>query len=111
MKALTVNIKANSIKSKFSLKYFSIKKLPNFINGEFVEPKTQKLYDIVNPATNEVISQVPETPKDEFEHAVKIAKEAYKSWRNVPLVSRQRYMFDYLRLLKERQVKIFIKYI
>jgi len=78
--------------------------LKNFINGEFVESRATKFYDITNPATNELISKVPETPKEEFDHAVAAAKSAFKTWKDVPLLSRQRYMFDFLRLLRERQV-------
>lgn len=78
--------------------------LPNFINGEFVTPKANKFYDITNPSTQDVLSRVPETPNDEFNHAVDVAKETFKSWRNVPVLTRQRYMFDFLRLLRERQV-------
>jgi malonate-semialdehyde dehydrogenase (acetylating)/methylmalonate-semialdehyde dehydrogenase len=86
--------------------FISSRRLQNFINGEFVDSQTNKFYQIVNPATNEVISEVPETPNIEFENAVEVAKSAYSSWRNVPLTTRQRYMFDYLRLLKERQEKL-----
>ncbi len=89
------------------LKNFSNKSVPtlkNFINGEFVESKANQFYEIHNPATNELLSLVPETPKDEFDHAVDVAKSAFKSWRNVPINTRQRYMFDYVRLLKENHV-------
>jgi malonate-semialdehyde dehydrogenase (acetylating)/methylmalonate-semialdehyde dehydrogenase len=89
------------LKKNFS----SARRLKNFINGEFVESKAQQTFEIRNPATNEVISEVPLTPKDEFNHAVAVAKEAFSSWRNVPLLSRQRYMFDYLRLLRDNQVR------
>ena len=84
----------------------SVKRLKNYINGEFVESKATKFFEIRNPATAELIAEVPETPKNEFDHAVEVAKTAFKSWRNVPLLSRQRYMFDYLRLLRERQEKM-----
>jgi malonate-semialdehyde dehydrogenase (acetylating)/methylmalonate-semialdehyde dehydrogenase len=88
----------------YSKKYFSAKVLQNFVNGQFVNSKATKFYEIVNPATNELISKVPETPKDEFNNAVSLAKEAFQSWKNVPLPTRQRYMFEYLRLLKDNQV-------
>jgi len=84
----------------------SVKKLRNYVNGEFVDSNAKLFYEIRNPATNELISQVPETTNEEFNHAVEVAKTAFKSWRNVPLLSRQRYMFDFLRLLKERQDKL-----
>jgi malonate-semialdehyde dehydrogenase (acetylating)/methylmalonate-semialdehyde dehydrogenase len=84
--------------------FSSSRRLKNFINGEFVESKATQVFELRSPATNELISEVPLTPKDEFNHAVSVAKEAFKSWRNVPLLSRQRFMFDYLRLLKDNQV-------
>ena len=42
------------------LKSFStnVKTLKNFVNGEFVESKATKFYDITNPATGELISRV-----------------------------------------------------
>ena len=82
----------------------SVPKLKNFINGEFVESKATTYYEIHNPATNELLSLVPETPIEEFDHAVSVAKNAFKTWKNIPINTRQRYMFDYLRLLKENQV-------
>lgn len=87
-------------------KFFSSNapKLKNFINGEFIESKANNHYEIHNPATNELLSFVPETPKEEFYEAVSFAKNTFTSWKNIPVITRQRYMFDYLRLLKENQV-------
>ena len=82
--------------------------MKNYINGQFVESKSTKFYDIVDPSTNKLISKVPETTDEEFGHAVESAKNAFKTWKNVPLLSRQRYMMDYLKLLKDRQVYFYI---
>ncbi len=90
----------NLLKRNFS----NSRRLKNFINGEFVDSNAKEIFELRSPATNELISEIPLTPKDEFNHAVSVAKEAFKSWRNVPLTTRQRYMFDYLRLLKDNQV-------
>lgn len=35
------------------------KVLKNYVNGQWVDSKASKFYDIVNPATQEVISRVP----------------------------------------------------
>jgi len=101
-----------SVQHKFLFSSFSTKvnTLKNFINGEFVESKGTKFYDITNPATNEIISKVPESTNEEFDYAVASAKSAFKKWKDVPLLSRQRYMFDFLRLLRERQVKNFYNF-
>ncbi|KAL4454300.1 hypothetical protein ABPG74_012257 [Tetrahymena malaccensis] len=71
------------------------KVLPNFINGEFVQSKATQFFEIRNPATQELISKVPQTTEAEFNQAVSTAAEAYKSWSQVPLLVRQRYMFAY----------------
>lgn len=36
-----------------------VRKLKNYINGEWVESKTDKYEDVINPATGEVLCQVP----------------------------------------------------
>ncbi len=108
MKAVFKNSNIFQIKLlKTNIQNFSTKSVPklkNFINGQFVESKATTYYEIHNPATNELLSLVPETTKEEFDNAVAIAKNAFKTWRNIPIMTRQRYMFDYLRLLKENQV-------
>lgn len=40
-------------------------KVPLFINGKFVQSKTDKWIDLRNPATNEVIFKVPQATKEE----------------------------------------------
>ena len=52
------------------------KKLKLFINGQFVESKTDKYNDAYNPSTGEVIAKVPCCTKDEVEQAIAAAKAA-----------------------------------
>ena len=49
--------------------------------------------DVINPATQEVVSQVPSTTYEEFKDAVYAAKQAFPSWKNTPVTTRQRIMF------------------
>lgn len=46
------------------------------INGEFVDSQTQEWHDIVNPATQEVIGQVPFATRDEVNAAIAAAQNA-----------------------------------
>ncbi len=48
-----------------------IRKLKNYINGEWVESKTDKYEDVVNPATKEVLCQVPISTKEDIDYARK----------------------------------------
>ncbi len=41
-----------------------------------------------------MIGKCPQSTKDEFNLALNAASEAYKTWRDVPVIVRQRYMFD-----------------
>jgi malonate-semialdehyde dehydrogenase (acetylating)/methylmalonate-semialdehyde dehydrogenase len=82
----------------------SAPKLKNYINGEFVESKATTHFEITNPATNQLLSLVPESTNEEFDYAVSSAKNAFKTWRNIPINVRQKYMADYIRLLKDNQV-------
>jgi len=59
----------------------------NLINGELVE--TGEWLDVVNPANEEVIGQVPACGKDELDKAVAAARAAFKTWKKTPFEERQ----------------------
>ncbi|XP_062504413.1 probable methylmalonate-semialdehyde/malonate-semialdehyde dehydrogenase [acylating], mitochondrial [Corticium candelabrum] len=71
-----------------------------FINGDFVESKTKEWIDVHNPATNEVVTRVPCTTKDEMELAVSAAKESFKSWSDTSILTRQQIMFKLQNLIR-----------
>ena len=60
----------------------------NLIGGEMVT--TAKTLDVVNPATEEVIGQVPACGKAELDQAVAAARKAFASWRKTPIEERRR---------------------
>ena len=41
-----------------------------------------------------MIGKCPQTTKEEFDQALKAASDAFKIWKDVPVVVRQRYMFE-----------------
>ena len=59
----------------------------NFVNGEFVDSKASKFYEIRNPVTQDVVAKSPQSTPEEFNHIVATAKEAFKTWSKVPLMS------------------------
>ncbi|XP_052196312.1 uncharacterized protein LOC127803819 isoform X2 [Diospyros lotus] len=75
-------------------------KVPNFIGGKFMDSQACAIVDVVNPATQEVVSQVPCTTYEEFKVAVHAAKEAFPSWKNIPISTRQRIMFKFQELIR-----------
>src|ERR1700723_2394814 len=76
------------------------------INGSFVESKTSEWHDVVNPATQEVLAQVPSPTDGEIDAAVSAAKEAYKTWRHTPLAARARIMLKLQALVREHMSRI-----
>ncbi|OQR87910.1 methylmalonate-semialdehyde dehydrogenase, mitochondrial precursor [Achlya hypogyna] len=76
-------------------------RVPLFINGEFVQSKTTQWIDVRNPATNEVVCQVPEATQAEMQAAADAAKEAFKTWKEVPIQHRQRVMLKLQALVRE----------
>ncbi|XP_022775040.1 uncharacterized protein LOC111317012 isoform X2 [Durio zibethinus] len=74
-------------------------KVPNFIGGKFVDSLGSIVIDVINPATQEVVSQVPSTTYEEFKDAVNAAKQAFPSWKNTPITTRQRIMFKLQELI------------
>lgn len=76
-------------------------KLKNLIDGQWVEPRSEKYEEVPNPATGEIMELVPISNFDDFDFAVNSAKEAYKTWSTTPVPRRARLMFKYQQLLVE----------
>ena len=81
--------------------YANIPKVPLYIEGKMVESETDEWIPVHNPATQEVVSLVPQPTKAELECAVKSSQEAFKKWRKVSILTRQKVMFELQRLIRE----------
>ena len=79
----------------------SIKRLKNFVNGEWVSVDASQAVMLVNPATGEVLAEAPMTERAGVNEAVQAAQEAYDNWRNTPPVSRSRYLHRLIALMEE----------
>lgn len=77
----------------------TVKTVKNYIGGEWIEAKSEKVEDVFNPATGEVIARVPISSLEDVNHAVEVAKEAFEDWKEVPVPKRARILFKYQQLL------------
>lgn len=75
------------------------RKLKNYIGGKWVESSTTKYEDVYNPATKELICQVPISTKEDVNQAVQVAKAAFERWKKVAVPRRARILFNYQQLL------------
>src|SRR5690625_3638009 len=76
-------------------------KLKNFIGGKWVETQSDKTEPVYNPATGEVIAEVPLSTTAELDEAVQVADKAFQDWRKKPVPQRARILFAYQQLLVE----------
>ncbi len=76
-------------------------RLKNFVDGEWVDSASTEIYQVKNPALDEVIAEVPMSTAQEVDRAVQAAMEAFPEWRATPPVARVRYLFRLKELLEE----------
>src|SRR5690625_1011609 len=79
----------------------TVNRLKNYIGGKWIEATANKTEKVYNPATGEIIAHVPMSTREDLNLAIKVAKEAFQSWREVPVPRRARIMFKYQQLLVE----------
>ncbi|XKF14824.1 CoA-acylating methylmalonate-semialdehyde dehydrogenase [Halomonas sp. BLK-85] len=83
-----------------------IREIPMFIDGQPVQSQSQDWRDVVNPATQEVVARVPFCSAEEVERAVASAKEAFQTWRKVPLGKRMRIMLKLQALIRDNTAEL-----
>src|SRR5690606_15852321 len=76
-------------------------RIPLLIGGELIQSKTKEWRDVINPATQEVVAQVPFCTREELDMAVRSAKEAFETWRNTSLSARMRIMLNLQKLVRD----------
>jgi malonate-semialdehyde dehydrogenase (acetylating) / methylmalonate-semialdehyde dehydrogenase len=74
--------------------------IANLVGGRWIQPETESL-PIYNPASGEVIEQVPLSGAAEVDAAVRAAATAYETWSRSPVMERVRLMFRYKALLED----------
>src|ERR1700726_2249377 len=66
-----------------------------YINGEWVDSKSNKIFPVYDPASEEVIAQAPDANADDVNRAVGAAKAAFEDgpWRSTTAQERGRVLF------------------
>lgn len=79
-----------------------VQMLKNYIGGQWIEAETSQTEAVYNPATGEIIAEVPLSTKKDVERAVQATKEAFTTWSKTPVPRRARILFKYQQLLVEK---------
>jgi len=83
-----------------------MQKILNYINGEWIEPKVKEYFDVVNPATGELMARTPLCGFGEVDSAAKAAAAAFPGWRRTSVQDRIQYLFKLRDLLKANMEEI-----
>ena len=81
-------------------------KLSLFINGEFITGEGRKMQDVVNPATLEVLGQLPHATDADLDMALQAADKAFASWKKSSPMDRSSILRKVGQLTRDRAKEI-----
>ncbi|KAJ1972056.1 hypothetical protein H4R35_004892, partial [Dimargaris xerosporica] len=84
----------------------AVPKTKLFINGEFIDSTTKEWIEVRNPATQELVTLVPQATPEELAEASRSSQAAFKEWRKTSPISRQRKMLDFQHLIRQNMDKL-----
>lgn len=73
----------------------------NFINNKFESSSASQWIDLYDPATNNLVTRVPQSTDAELTAAVDAAEKAFPAWKATSVLHRQAVMFKYVNLIRE----------
>jgi malonate-semialdehyde dehydrogenase (acetylating)/methylmalonate-semialdehyde dehydrogenase len=76
-------------------------KCKNFIGGQLKDSHAADWLDVTNPATGEVLAELPLATAQEVDDAVASAQRALATWGETPVVERARVLFRFKQKLEE----------
>jgi malonate-semialdehyde dehydrogenase (acetylating)/methylmalonate-semialdehyde dehydrogenase len=79
----------------------TMSRLANWIEHRWEEASNTATLPVLNPATDEVLAEVPLSTAGDVDRAVQSAQKALKGWRNTAVTERIQVMFRYKQLLEE----------
>jgi malonate-semialdehyde dehydrogenase (acetylating) / methylmalonate-semialdehyde dehydrogenase len=74
---------------------------PWFVDNEFKASSADKWIDLHDPATNNLVTRVPQSTDAELQAAVDSAQKAFPEWRAKSVLARQQIMFKFTSLVHE----------
>ena len=79
-----------------------------YINGEYVEAKSGKTFDVLDPATEEVIAKVSEAQAEDVDIAVAAARKAFDEgeWTKMDAATRSHLIYKFADLLEENREEL-----
>ncbi len=99
-----INAETNPLIAK-NIKFLN-RKQKLMINNEWVEPSSGNFIDVVDPATENVVSHIAAGNKVDIDKAVNAANEAFKSWSKVTPLTRQSLLLRLADLMEKNAERL-----
>ncbi|KAH8814285.1 methylmalonate-semialdehyde dehydrogenase-like protein [Hyaloscypha sp. PMI_1271] len=74
---------------------------PYFIDNKFMKSEAAQFIELHDPATNNLVTRVPQSTDAELKAAVESAKKAFPAWRATSVMARQQIMFKFTQLVRD----------
>ncbi|PBP19599.1 methylmalonate-semialdehyde dehydrogenase [Diplocarpon rosae] len=74
---------------------------PYFIDNKFVKSEATHFIELHDPATNNLVTRVPQSTDAELRAAVESAQRAFPAWKATSVMARQQIMFKFTQLVRE----------
>lgn len=84
----------------------AVRRVKFYTNGNWEEAHGRALHPITNPATGQVIAEVPYATSEDVDGAARAAHAAFLKWREVPVVERVQVFYRYKDLLEKHAGEI-----
>ena len=73
-----------------------------FIGGEWVESRSGRTFEVINPATGEICANLPDGGREDMQSAIEAASSVQPVWRKVPADERAQVLQEAARLMRGR---------
>ncbi|KAL1891632.1 aldehyde dehydrogenase (NADP(+)) ald6 [Sporothrix stenoceras] len=92
---------ATSYPTEHITKATDVADTPYFLNNRFVASETTEFIDLHDPATNELVTRVPQMTDSELKSAAAAAQAAFPAWSATSVIHRQSLMFKFVGLIRD----------
>ena len=78
----------------------------NIVGGEYYDSKEGTLIDIKSPIDGSLVGKVQALSKDDVNYIIENAKQAQKTWRNVPINERAEVLYKAAKLINKHKEEL-----
>ena len=77
-------------------------KFGQFINGKWQSSSSKETYDVINPATEEIIGKASKATNEDVQLALKSAQKGLEIWKNTSPWERSRILRKISEIIKKK---------